>query len=103
MLEVKIKTDPSEVLVKAAAHLRAVGYEAEVEGNSIRAVDGRDYTAGWCVLFFLLGILPFLIYWFTRKENRITITAARGRLSITYDGRRGASDATMLMGVIKQR
>jgi len=103
MPEVKTKMDPSEALTRAEEHLRATGYKVKVGGNSLMAADGRDYSTAWCILFFILGILPFLIYWFTRKKNRVMITAGRGRLSITYDGRRGASDATMLVGEIERR
>ncbi|MBS7288406.1 MAG: hypothetical protein KIH01_06580 [Candidatus Freyarchaeota archaeon] len=68
---------PEELLAKASSHLRTVGFKVKTKGYIIEAVDGRDYSTAWCILFFLLGIIPFIIYWFTRKKNKLTFDASK--------------------------
>jgi len=90
------------ILSKATAHLKAVGYKIKTKGYILEAVDGRDYSTAWCILFFLLGIIPFLIYWFTRKKNRITIDAtSEGNFTITYDGNKAVIEAERLSNMLR--
>lgn len=94
------KYSQGELLSKAATHLKAVGYDVNIKGYTLEAVDGKDYSK-LTVLFFLwffpLGIVLFLIYWFTRKKNRITLDAtSEGSFIITYYGRKAAKDAKKL-------
>ncbi|MEM2874783.1 MAG: hypothetical protein QW567_01995 [Candidatus Hadarchaeales archaeon] len=57
--EIKIKTRRRDALEKAEEYMRAAGYRTRIEGNSLKAVDGRDYNAGVC--FALLALIPVLV------------------------------------------
>jgi len=70
----KTSQSQEEMLRKTNAHLKVTGYKVKTRGYVLEGTNGRDYSTAWCILFFLLGIIPFLIYWFTRKKNRITLT-----------------------------
>ena len=70
----------------------------------MEAKDGRNYSTAWCIIFFLLGFIPFLIYWFTRKKNRITVDASsEGIFTITYEGRKAAAEAERLANMLKEK
>jgi hypothetical protein len=93
------KYDQGETLAKATAHLRAVGYKVKTKGYTIEAVDGRDYTTWVAVVLFFF--IPFLIYWFTRKKNRITVFAEEGKFTITYDGQKAVVEAERLTNILR--
>ena len=123
---------PEELLVKASKHLKAVGFEVKTRGHILEAVNGRDYSVGWAIftlvisiilLFMLLGpllpaiwwlgpltplalplaFLPFLVYWFSRKKNRLTLDVSiEGRFTITYDGVRALREAERLVNMFKK-
>jgi len=97
------KYSQGAVLSKATTHLKAVGYKIKTKGYILEATNGRDYSTAWCILFFLLGIIPFLIYWFTRKKNKITIDAtSEGSFAITYDGSKAVTEAERLSNMLKE-
>jgi len=85
------------IIFKATAHFHAVGYRVKTKGYILEAVNGRDYSTAWCIIFFLLGIIPFLIYWFTRKKNKIVLDVSKpGEITVTYSGRRAAEELERL-------
>lgn len=97
------KYSQDALLSKATTHLKAVGYKIKTKGYVLEASDGRDYSTAWCVLFFLLGLIPFIIYWFTRKKNKITIDATtEGSFTITYDGSKAVTEAERLANMLKE-
>ncbi len=62
------------VLSKYTDHLRAVGYKVKTKGFILETENGREYTT-WVAVVLILFFIGFLIYWFTRKKNRITVDA----------------------------
>ena len=97
------KYSPDAILSKATTHLKAVGYKIKTKGFILEAVNGRDYSTAWCIIFFLLGIIPFLIYWFTRKKNRIIVDAtSEGSFTITYEGSKAVTEAERLVNMFKE-
>jgi len=91
-----------EVLSKAATHLKAVGYKIKTKGWVLEAVDGRDYTTWVAVVLFLFFFVGFLIYWFTRKKNKIIIDASlEGSFTITYEGSKAVVEAERLANMLK--
>jgi hypothetical protein len=80
-----------------------VGFKVKTKGYVIEATNGRDFSTAWCILFFLLGIIPFIIYWFTRKKNRITFDASSpNRFTIIYDGVKALHEAERLANMFKK-
>ncbi len=116
--------DREELLVRAFTHLRAVGFRVKTKGYILEAENGRDYSTLWCVVFLLLGItpfviygltggqagggalpismIPFIIYWFTRKKNKIILDAsASGKFRIEYNGVKALQEAERLANMFK--
>ena len=91
-----------EMLRRANAHLKATGYKIKTKGYVLEGTNGRDFSTAWCILFFALGIIPFLIYWFTRKKNRITFDVSTlGSFTVTYDGSKAVAEAERLANMFK--
>lgn len=87
----------SEIISKSAAHLKAVGYKVKTKGLIVKAKNGRDYTTWVAVVLFLFMFIPFLIYWFTRKKNKLVVDATKERtVTINYDGRKAILEAEKL-------
>ena len=87
----------SEILSKSTDHLKAVGYSIQTKGLVLEATDGRDYTTWIAVILFLFLFIPFLIYWFTRKKNKVTVDVTQaGNITIKYEGSKAVSEAERL-------
>ncbi len=96
------KASQQEVLQKSTAHLKAVGYHINTKGYVLEATDGRDYTTWVAVVLFVFLFIPFLIYWFTRKKNKIVVdTSASGAFTVTYDGSKAVIEAERLSNMLK--
>ena len=92
------------VLSKAIDHLKAVGYKVKTKGYVLEAVNGRDYTTWVAVVLVLFFFIGLLIYWVTRKKNRITVDASReGWVTITYDGSKAVVEAERLANMLKEQ
>jgi hypothetical protein len=80
-----------------------VGFKVKTKGYLLEAVDGRDYSTAWCILFFCLGIIPFFIYWFTRKKNKVVIDVSKpNSFTITYEGVKAVREAERLANMFKK-
>jgi len=98
----KTELPQEELLSKANAHLKATGYRVKTKGYVLEAVNGRDYTTWIAVVLFLFFFIPFLIYWFTRKKNRVIIDASSsGKFTLTYDGSKAVIEAERLTNMFK--
>jgi len=73
-----------EILTRADTYLKTVGYNTKIEGYMLDAINGRDYIGWIAVLFLFFLIIPFLVYWFTRKRNRIKIIVSQSYTSPLY-------------------
>ncbi|MBS7635411.1 hypothetical protein KEJ34_08045 [Candidatus Bathyarchaeota archaeon] len=97
------KYSQGAVLSKATTHLKAIGYKVKTKGYILEAVNGRDYTTWVAVVLILFFFLGFLIYWFTRKKNKIVIDAtSEGSFTITYDGSKAVIEAERLAKMLKE-
>ena len=97
------KFSQDTVLSKATTHLKAVGYKVKTKGYILEASNGRDYTTWIAVVLFLFFFIPFLIYWFTRKKNKITIDAtSEASFTISYDGSKAVVEAERLSNMLKE-
>ena len=100
-LSVETKLSSGEAISKSAAHLRAVGFKTEVIGNRLEAVDGRDHNAVVTVLLIIFLTIIGIIYYFTRKKNRMTVISEEGKVSITYEGKKSFTEAERLSALLK--
>ncbi len=100
-LSVDTKLSSGEALSKSAAHLRAVGFKTEITGNRLEAINGRDHNAVVTVLLIIFFFIPGLIYYFTRRKNRITVISEEGKASITYEGKKSFQEAEKLTVLLK--
>jgi cbb3-type cytochrome oxidase subunit 3 len=88
--------------MKNEAHSKATRYKVEMKGYILEAVKGRDYTTWVAVVLFLLFFIGFVIYWFTRKKNRVTVDASTpGKFTLTYDGSKAVVEAERLANMFK--
>jgi len=98
----KTNMSQQEILQKSTAHLKALGYHVNTKGYVLEATDGRDYTTWIAVVLFLFFFIPFLIYWFTRKKNKIIVDASTpGVFVLTYDGSKAVIEAERLANMFK--
>ena len=96
------KLSPGETVSKASAHLKAVGYKTKHKtGDRIEAVDGRDHNVIATVLLIIFLFPIGLIYYFTRKKNRIIILAETGKCSLTYEGKKSYEEVQKLSSLLK--
>ena len=101
-IRVDTRLTVGEMLSKADSHLKAVGFRTtKVDESSIEAIGGRDHNIILTAVLILVFIPAGLIYYFTRKKTRMTVTAADGNLSIRYDGNKAFKRAEELANLIK--
>jgi len=101
-IRVDTRLNMGEILSRADSHLKAVGFTTTKVGeSSIEAIGGRDHNIILTAALLLVFVPAGLIYYFRKKKNRITLTAADGSLSITYDGNKAFKRAEELANLIK--
>ena len=113
-MSLSYKTDipPEEILEKSSSHLEKEGYKVEQTGNTLEAVNGRDYHLaiilfGLIILFLIflflsilgsiIGAVVIVIYYFTRTKNTVIVnTASEGSFTIMYYGKKAFHEAIKL-------
>ena len=111
-LSYKTDVSPEEILKNSSRHLEAEGYKVEQTGNTLEAVNGRDYhlaiiVFGAVILFLIflflsilgsiIGAVVIVIYYFTRNKNTVIVnTASKGSFTIMYYGKKAFHEAIKL-------
>ena len=89
------------MLTRVSSHLKAVGFNTRMEGSRVEAVNGRDHNLIATVLLIIFAFPIGLIYYFTRKKNKITAIAETNKCSLTYEGKKAFAEAEKLSQLLK--